>query len=698
MIQLRKKRQLIKTPHGILISHLWIWVALMLSLLVCGSISWIHQRQKDVLGQTFVALENIRQTRIDLAKGFIHLRFSKDSRTPFSREQGLALLQQAVFSMENAIHEDYEFSNLLSNSNDISEIKLFKKKIQIFKDTLRAWQSSPNNNMQLETTLRMTFYDLERQAEAIDIETQNSIRIISNRLDTEFMIILWVAALFLVCICVAIFFTGKAKQIADEALSENTQLLESVIENSPSLVYIFDKDGRCLLSNRRHSELFNTNSDEMEGSFRQTWMDDSFSESHRNNDLYVLKTGMSGTFEEESLQKDGLHIYLTTKFPITDNKGIMYGVGGISTDITERKFAEQYLREAKERAEINDKLNSDILKKLNEAQHTAKIGSWDWDMENNTFWWSDELYNIFDLDPETFLPSVESSSHYIHPDDAKTYTDAIEESIHTHVPLDCDLRIISGRGILKHCNIHGISEYNDNGEPIRFFGTFFDITERKKADEQIRKALVEKETLLRELYHRTKNNMQVIRSILSLQASHSKNDEVKKVLHEASNRIQSMALVHQKLYQAKDLSRISLKDYVLDLASLVLQSYDTLSHKVSLETDLADIYVLIDTAIPCGLIINELLSNTLKHAFMEDKKGVIRIKISKAEDGTITINYSDNGNGVPENFDFRGQKSLGLQTIFAIAEDQLKGKIDFSTVGGISCTISFNDTYYKPRV
>jgi PAS domain S-box-containing protein len=697
MIEFGGKRKK-SAPRGILISHLWIWAALTLSLLVCGSISWIHLRQKAVLSQTFTALENIRQTRIDLSKGFIHLRFSNESKTPFSREQGLALLQQAVFSMENTLNEDYERGNALSISGEITGIKLFRKKIQAFKETLRQWQAAPQKDALLETTLRMTFYDLERQAEAVDIETQNSIRVISNRLDTEFMITLWVAAFFLVCICIAIFFTGRAKQISDDALYENTQLLESVIENSPSLVYIFDKEGRCLLSNRRHSELFNLRNEDMAGKLRQSWMNDSTSEAHRTNDLYVLSTGKPGTFEEESIQKDGLHIYLTTKFPIFDNKGIIYAVGGISTDITERKFAEQYLREAKERAEINDKINSDILRKLNEAQHTAKIGSWDWDMENGTFWWSDELYNIFGLNPETFTPSAENNAKYVHPDDAKLYGDAIAQAIHSKTPLDCDVRIVSGHGIIKYCNIHGIVEYNDEGEPSRFFGTVFDISERKEADEQIRKTLAEKETLLRELYHRTKNNMQVIRSILSLQASHSKNDEVKKVLHEASNRIQSMALVHQKLYQAKDLSRISLKDYVLDLTPLVLQSYDTLSQKVTLETELDDIYVLIDTAIPCGLIINELLSNTLKHAFLGNEKGVIRINISKTPDGTITIKYSDNGVGVPEHFDFRGQKSLGLQTIFAIAEDQLKGKIQFSAENGITCTISFNDSFYKARV
>ncbi|MBD3305914.1 PAS domain S-box protein [candidate division KSB3 bacterium] len=225
-----------------------------------------------------------------------------------------------------------------------------------------------------------------------------------------------------------------------------------------------------------------------------------------------------------------------------------------------------------------------------------------------------------------------------------------------------------------------------------------DITERKQAEEDLKAALREKETLLRELYHRTKNNMQVIRSMLRLQAASLSTPEVDKLVYETENRIQAMSLVHQKLYQSQDLSQIRLDEYLGELMHLLMQSAQVYADRISLIIDVQPVVVLIDTAIPCGLIVNELLSNALKHGFPGERTGEIRLRLRRTPTGPIELSFSDTGVGVPEGFDFRAQETLGLQTIVALAEHQLQGTIAFDTQPEMAMHLTFTDNLYEPRV
>ena len=234
--------------------------------------------------------------------------------------------------------------------------------------------------------------------------------------------------------------------------------------------------------------------------------------------------------------------------------------------------------------------------------------------------------------------------------------------------------------------------------PYQVFVTLHDVSERKRAEEAMKAALEEKEILLRELYHRTKNNMQVIRSMLALQGAHCGHPEVKSVFKETENRIQAMALVHQKLYQSRDLSRINLKEYYNDLAHFLIRSYGAAGERITLRLHLEDIHVLIDTAIPCGLVLNELVSNALKHAFPDGREGEIVVEVFRSEGRSIEIRFSDNGAGVPEGFDLRTQGTLGLQTVLMIVEHQLKGKLEFSNKTGLTVKLRFQDSLYSKRV
>ncbi|MFH0905016.1 MAG: histidine kinase dimerization/phosphoacceptor domain -containing protein [Methanobacteriota archaeon] len=222
-----------------------------------------------------------------------------------------------------------------------------------------------------------------------------------------------------------------------------------------------------------------------------------------------------------------------------------------------------------------------------------------------------------------------------------------------------------------------------------YIGTITDITERKHAEEQLKESLKEKEILLREIHHRVKNNMQVISSLLMLQEELSEDEKVIEMLKDSQNRITSMALIHEKLYRSENLSKIDLKEYIDDLVSGLFQSYGISEDKVALNINAENVLLEIDSAIPCGLIINELVSNSLKHAFPEDEIGEINIFIRSTDEDMFEFLIGDNGVGIPKDLDFRKTESLGLRIVNILVENQLHGEITLNRAKGTEFKIKF---------
>jgi two-component sensor histidine kinase len=202
------------------------------------------------------------------------------------------------------------------------------------------------------------------------------------------------------------------------------------------------------------------------------------------------------------------------------------------------------------------------------------------------------------------------------------------------------------------------------------------ITERKRAEEKIRASLVEKEILLKEVHHRVKNNMQIVSSLLELQSDSISDERSRVCLRESQNRIRSMALIHERLYQSKNFASIDLGEYIADLSQYLFNSYATESERVSLKIDAGDFALDIGRAVPCGLIINELISNSLKHAFPDGRSGDISVRVS-SEGGWITLQVADTGVGMPAGLDTSNTDTLGLQLVNLLAK-QLRGSISFS--------------------
>ncbi len=220
-----------------------------------------------------------------------------------------------------------------------------------------------------------------------------------------------------------------------------------------------------------------------------------------------------------------------------------------------------------------------------------------------------------------------------------------------------------------------------------------DISERKKAEERIRRDLREKEVMLKEIHHRVKNNLQVICSLLSLQARYIKDRQSLSMFEESRTRVRSMALVHEKLYRSANLSEIDFNSYVESLVRELYRTYHVDPMRIDFNIEVEDVKLGVNLAVPCGLIINELVSNALKHAFpaRARRSGKISIRFGRIEGGELELVVCDNGVGFPEGFDSKRSDSLGLHLVKILVEDQLDGRIEIDSKSGCEFRIIFRE-------
>ncbi|MBA3663435.1 MAG: PAS domain S-box protein [Bacteroidetes bacterium] len=217
----------------------------------------------------------------------------------------------------------------------------------------------------------------------------------------------------------------------------------------------------------------------------------------------------------------------------------------------------------------------------------------------------------------------------------------------------------------------------ENNKVIEVSGIAHDVTEKKIAQQRMEQSLKEKEVLLKEVHHRVKNNMQVISSILNLQSSYVSDDYALSLLKESQNRIKTMAYIHESLYQNKSFTSVNFSDYIATLSNNIIQSYSVSEEKVRLVLNLEKINLNLDSSIPTGLIVNELITNAIKHAFPSNAKGFIYVNL-KSENNTVYLEVKDNGIGFDSNIDFRNSNSLGLQLVSTLI-DQIEGDLKFKS-------------------
>lgn len=254
------------------------------------------------------------------------------------------------------------------------------------------------------------------------------------------------------------------------------------------------------------------------------------------------------------------------------------------------------------------------------------------------------------------------------------------------VDLTTERVTLKGKKVFRQYYLYPIK--NINNEVVEVSGIGFDITENKINEEKITQSLKEKDVLLKEVHHRVKNNMQVISSILNLQSSYVKDTYALNLLKECQNRIKSMAFIHESLYQTKNFESVNFSEYVTTLSKNLVHTYSINTKKVKLILTLDKLFLSLDASIPCGLIINEIISNSLKYAFPDNRDGIIFVNLRVVKN-KVSIEVGDNGIGIPDSVDVKNTQTLGLQLVDTLVE-QINGTIKLTRNKGTIFSIEFN--------
>jgi two-component sensor histidine kinase len=333
---------------------------------------------------------------------------------------------------------------------------------------------------------------------------------------------------------------------------------------------------------------------------------------------------------------------------------------------------------------------------LREAQSIARMGRWELDLDTGCLTWSGGIFEQYEECRFSFPESYDELLERIHPDDREMVDRICRKSFAEGVDFELEHRLMMPDGGVKWVSAIGHTGSGAVGGSGRFIGTIQDITHRKREEEDLKASLAEKDVLLREVHHRVKNNLASIISLLELQKEGIRDESALASLRELSNRIMSMALVHTRLYRAGNLACIGLREYLGELASHLVVSYSAQGGiRCAVEAD--GVEMGIGLAIPVGLIINELVTNSLKHAFPAGEPGPeadgCEIMISARKDGdTYVLTVADNGVGLPSGLDWRNCDSLGLSLVMMLGESQLGGEVSLDRSRGTCFNIRFSET------
>jgi PAS domain S-box-containing protein len=384
-------------------------------------------------------------------------------------------------------------------------------------------------------------------------------------------------------------------------------------------------------------------------------------------------------------------------------------------DITERYYTEIELRQSKDllqrqvielqqaqaRIKETEQVNQE-LKLFENILDVVLAGYWDWDIANQRSYLSPGLKRMLGYTDNKLRDSPENWQELIFAADLSHLMERFERHVQSRgeQPFYSEVRCHHQNGSTVWVMCSGkVIQWDNNGKPLRAIGCYIDISERKQAEEQLKSSLEDKEVLLKEIHHRVKNNLLVVASLIDWQSEYVHEPSLIKIFDESQKRINTMALIHEKLYGSADLARIDLAEY---LETLVRQLFSSsLSNPkdchIEIEFALESIFLNIETATPCGLIVNELVANSLEHAFPHQRQGKISVQLSQNSQQEITLIVEDNGIGFPPELDFYHNDSLGLQLVGLLTK-QLEGKLQISGKNGTRIELTFSELNYQTRI
>lgn len=448
---------------------------------------------------------------------------------------------------------------------------------------------------------------------------------------------------------------------------------KSIIDSSMDMIVATDIEYRINEFNKAAEETFGYGRSEVIGEHISILYSD---RKEMEEVKSKIEKGGSLAVEIVNRRKNGsLFISLLSASVLVNEEGEIIGAMGVSRDITTTKKAEEELKLSEERHRaIYDQAYIGIAR-------IAKMGRF---LLVNQRLCDMIGYSTEELYKKTFYELVlqeEVESSLGDWDDLLGGVISNFSKEQTYVRRD--------GGVIK-ANVTVSLVRDTNGSPDYFVAVFEDVTERKENEKKLQDSLKEKEVLLKEVHHRVKNNMQVISSILNLQSSYIDDEKALSVLNESQDRIKSMSFVHESLYQSDTLSEVNFAEYIQNIARNLYHSYGRPQGGITLDFHLEDIFINLDTSIPCGLIINELVSNALKYAFKDRETGTIAIHLAREGDCSIRLVVEDDGIGLPSDFDVDTAESLGLQLVTTLA-NQVDGNLTVDITSGTRFTLTFEE-------
>lgn len=511
-------------------------------------------------------------------------------------------------------------------------------------------------------------------------------------------------ALFLLVTSPVLYAVLKRNErMMDEGV-KRFAISRTVLEKLSALVYLKDREGRYLYVNPAFEKTFQLTSAQWKKRTALDLFPGPFGEAHQKNDLEILQSVRSAEFQEQAVDSQGeARNYHSVKFPLFGRKRELVGVGGISYDISEQKRTEEELRMREERLRLLLAIRSmeeKSLKEIADAVLEAATRLTDSPIGYLAFlderekvltmhaWSSQAMADCAVPEPTKVFPlestglwgeAVRQRKPIITNDYGATNPlkrglpeGHIPLTRHMNVPLFDGERIVALLGVgNKRRDYLGI----DIIHLELLLGEMMVVIRSAKGKENLRLALREKELLLRELHHRVKNNLQVVSSLLNLQASRIESKEVKSLFNTARNRITAMSLLQEQLYRSEDFSGVKLKEYVQTLMSFLFRSYLKGEHGVILQVDVSETTVTLEEAMPLGLILNEVVSNSLVHALKGRPEGRIAVRIEECGE-ELRLEVEDDGVGMGPSFDSEISEGLGLQLVSSLA-GQLLGSFEF---------------------
>lgn len=361
---------------------------------------------------------------------------------------------------------------------------------------------------------------------------------------------------------------------------------------------------------------------------------------------------------------------------------------------------DQVIEELESEKSLSNEKKSDIADRLKQTRQNFKkittwveateklvdVGAWEYNAGNEEAYWSDETFRILGYEPDEVDPSFEAFIDRVHPEDRERVERAYAESLEKKTSYEISYRLQLPDGESKYVEAHVRNLFGEDGEHLLTFGANQNVTDREREKRQIEQSLEENRTLLGEVHHRVKNNLAVVVGMLQLQWLQEDDPEVIKTLQESANRMKAVAGIHQQLYETGNFGNLSLGENIKQLASDLISTIGT-NTNINIVSDCDTIHLNIRKTLPCTLIANEVVTNSIKHAFEGKKEGKIAITLSQS-DRQITLTISDNGTGLPEDFNAR-QDSLGMNLIETLSR-QLDAEYNFSSSEeGTTFTLQF---------